>query len=161
MDIHKSTSSADRLLTFLRGTQGFSYIVLTDDCNGGLLAKRGKGRPRAPLAAAGVERNSDGDEVTIPVPSSYCSEMTAVEVSAMRKGMTLTENQKLLLMVCWVTDVELCLVQMYPEVFFMYVTAETNNEGRGLFLVAGKDGNNSGFTAARIFLPSEQMWVFQ
>ena len=43
----------------------------------------------------------------------------------------------------------------------MDVTAETNNEGRALFLVAGKDGNNCGFTAARIFPPSEQMWVFQ
>ena len=43
----------------------------------------------------------------------------------------------------------------------MDVTAETSNEGRALFLVAGKDGNNCGFTAARIFLPSKQMWVFQ
>ena len=159
-DLNKSSSSADRLLSFLRGTQGVSYIVLTDDGNGGLLAKRGKGRPRAPLAAVVVESNFGGEE-TIPVPSSYRSDQSNIEVAAMRKGMLLTENQKLLLMVCWVTDVELRLVQMYPEVFFMDVTAETNNEGRGLFLVAGKDGNNSGFTAARIFLPSEQMWVFQ
>jgi hypothetical protein len=160
-DLNKSSSSADRLLSFLRNTKGVSYIVLTDDGNGGLLAKRGKGRPRAPLSTVGVEQKSAADEVTLPVPSSYCSEQSNLEVSAMRKGMTLSENQKLLLMVCWVTDVELRLVQMYPEVFFMDVTAETNNEGRGLFLVAGKDGNNSGFTAARIFLPSEQMWVFQ
>jgi hypothetical protein len=43
----------------------------------------------------------------------------------------------------------------------MDVTAETNHEGKALFLVAGKDGNNCGFTASRKFLPSEQMLVFQ
>jgi hypothetical protein len=84
-DLNKSSSSADRLLTFLRGTQGVSYIVLTDDGNGGLLAKRGKGRPRAPLAAVGVERNFDGVEETTPVPSSYCSDQSNIEVAAMRK----------------------------------------------------------------------------
>ena len=87
------------MLTFLRGTQGVSYIVLTDDGNGGLLAKRGKGRPRAPFAAVGVERNFGGVEETIPVPSSYRSDQSNIEVAAMRKGMLLTENQKLLLMV--------------------------------------------------------------
>jgi hypothetical protein len=160
-DLNKSTSSADRLLHYLRQSHGVSYIVLTDDGNGGLLAKRGKGRPRAPPDNAGVVANSDGDEVTIPVPSNYCSNQTNIEISAMRKGMTVSETQKLLLMVCWVTDAELRLVQMYPEVLFMDVTAGTNNEGRGLFIVAGKDGNNCGFTAARVFLPSEQLWVFQ
>ena len=157
-DLNKASSSADRLLTYLRDTPGISYIVLTDDANGGLIAKRGKGRPKV---SSGTHLNIDESEVSIPVPSSFCAEHSHMEVSAMRKGLMLTENQKMLLMVCWVTDVELRLVQMYPEVFFMDVTAETNNEGRGLFLVAGKDGNNSGFTAARIFLPSEQMWVFQ
>ena len=87
------------MLSFLRNTEGVSYIVLTDDGNGGLLAKRGKGRPRAPLSTVGVEQKSAADEVTLPVPSSYCSEQSNLEVSAMRKGMTLSENQKLLLMV--------------------------------------------------------------
>jgi hypothetical protein len=61
--------------------------------------------------------------------------------------------------VAWVKDEELLLLQMFPEVLFMDVTSGTNKEGRGLFLVAGKDSNNNGFTGVRIFLPSEQLWV--
>ena len=57
-------------------------------------------------------------------------------------------------------DDELMLLEMFPEVWFMDVTSGTNKEGRGLFLVAGKDSNNNGFTGVRIFLPSEQLWVF-
>lgn len=43
----------------------------------------------------------------------------------------------------------------------MDVTSQTNNEKRPLFLVAGKDSHGKSFTAARIFLPSEQKWVFR
>lgn len=42
----------------------------------------------------------------------------------------------------------------------MDVTCKSNKEGCGLFLAAGKDSNNCGFTAAHVFLPSEQHWVF-
>ena len=43
----------------------------------------------------------------------------------------------------------------------MDVTSQTNNEKRPFFLVAGKDSHGKSFTAARIFLPSEQKWVFR
>ena len=50
-------------------------------------------------------------------------------------------------------------MEMFPEVWFLDVTAGTNKEGRGLFLVVGKDSNNMGFTGVTILLPSEQLWV--
>jgi len=74
--------------------------------------------------------------------------------------LTLTPSHTLLLAVAWVTDKERKLAEMYPEFFFMDVTSWMNNEGWGLFLMAGKDGNASAFTATRSFLPSEQRSVF-
>ncbi|MGH7974394.1 MAG: hypothetical protein ACREBR_02615 [bacterium] len=77
-----------------------------------------------------------------------------------REELEISDSQSLLLAVAWVTDGERRLLSMHPEVLFMDVTMQTNKEKRGLFLVAGKDGNSKGFTGARIFLPSEQRWVF-
>ena len=93
-ELNKSSSSADRLLNYLRQTEGLSYIVLTDDGNGGLLAKCGKGRPKASLSSATFDPSPDLEEITVPVPSSYCSEQSKIEVSALRKGMTLSEQSK-------------------------------------------------------------------
>jgi hypothetical protein len=47
-----------------------------------------------------------------------------------------------------------------PKAFKPYqdVTYTINPEGCGLFLVAAKDGNNCGFTAARIFYFPNNAW---
>jgi len=60
-----------------------------------------------------------------------------------------------LLAVDWISDNERRPVQCSLR-FFMDVTSQTNIEKRGLFIVAGKDSCARGFTATRIFLPSEQ-----
>ena len=132
-------SSADLLLAYLRSRDDVTYIVLTDTLSG-LLVRRGKGRPSK----------------LQPIPENFAS----YSAHGKRDSLMLSDSQELLLAVGWVLDHELQLLSMFPEVFFMDVTCKTNKEGRGLFLVAGKDGNNCGFTAARIFLPSEQRWVF-
>ena len=40
------------------------------------------------------------------------------------------------------------------------MTGQTNNEKRQLLLLAGKDGLSKGFSGMRVFLPSEQKWIF-
>ena len=57
-------------------------------------------------------------------------------------------------------DSELRQLQMFPEVWYADVTNHTNNEKRQLLVLAGKNGLNQGFTGMRVFLPSEQFWVF-
>ena len=122
--------------------------MLTDDRTnslGGLCVTVGRGRPRKrtvePLSDVALTSSFDGPEI--------------------RRKMKLTDRQSLLLAIAWITDTERRLVSMFPEVLYMDVTSQTNNEKRGLFLVAGKDGNGEAFTALRIYLPSEQKWVFQ
>jgi len=77
-----------------------------------------------------------------------------------KRSLKLSDNQSLLLAVAWTTDDEVLLMEMFPEVWFLDVTAGTNKEGRGLFLVVGKDSSNMGFTGVTILLPSEKLWVF-
>ena len=125
-----------------------TYVMLTDDRTesvGGLCVTRNRGRPGARV----VEALND------PLLSKSFDGQT------IRHNMRLTDSQSLLLALAWITDTEHRLLRMFPEVLFMDVTSQTNNEKRGLFLAAGKDSNAQAFTACRIFLPSEQRWVFQ
>ncbi|MGH7974677.1 MAG: hypothetical protein ACREBR_04060 [bacterium] len=118
-------------------------MMLTDEPGSGLCVTTSKGRPcRTRLSINDETLNKSYQEIKI------------------REKLKLSDSQSLLLAVAWVIDSEQRLVSMHPKVLFMDVTMQTNKEKRGLFLVAGKDANSKGFTAARIFLPSEQRWVF-
>lgn len=135
------TSSADALLRCLQERPEVTYMTLTDDAGeaSGLLVTTNKGRP-----------------------SKICTELAnQFSAQAIHKQLTLHDDQSLLLAVCWITNEERRLTEMFPEVLYMDVTSQTNNEKRPLFLVAGKDNYGRSFTAARIFLPSEQSWVFR
>ena len=41
---------------------------------------------------------------------------------------------------------------MFPEVWYVDVTSQTNNEKRQLLVLAEKDGMKRGFTGIRVFL---------
>ena len=41
----------------------------------------------------------------------------------------------------------ICALHMFPEVAYMYVTANTNKEGKDFFLMVGKDADRSKFIA--------------
>jgi len=135
------TSSAEKLLLCLQERPEVTYMTLTDDVGeaSGLIVATNKGRP-SKLTGILAQQFSPED---------------------IRKQLMLREDQSLLLAVCWVSDDERRLAEMFPEVLYMDVTSQTNNEKRPLFLVAGKDSCGKSFTAARIFLPSEQKWIFR
>ena len=52
----------------------------------------------------------------------------------------------------------------FPEVIFCDATHKTNNEGRPLLVVVGRDSNAAAFCILRIFMPNETSafyrWVF-
>ncbi|MGH7974011.1 MAG: hypothetical protein ACREBR_00695, partial [bacterium] len=108
-------------------------MMLTDEAGSGLCVTTSKERPRR-------TRVSIEDEL---LQKSY-------QERRIREELQLSDSQSLLLAVAWVTDSERRLINMHPKVLFMDVTAQTNEEKRGLFLVAGKDGNSKGFTTERV-----------
>jgi hypothetical protein len=69
-------------------------------------------------------------------------------------------GQKILLAVAWVRTDERRLFDMFPEIFMLDVTHNTNSEARPLAVSASIDAYMETFTPVRAFLPSECQWVF-
>lgn len=134
----------DRLLAYLDSQSDITWVSLIDRRGerSGLVVTTNKGRPMGQSRCETFMEDKNNTSIMI------------------RQSLGLQETQSILLAIGWITDDEKRLVSLYPEVLFMDVTSQTNNEKRGLFLVAGKDSTGSAFTATRMFLPSEQKWVF-
>ena len=134
-------SSASKLINYLEGQEDVVYVTLTDTHDEGILVRtKRKGRP---TTEEKLERLKGTDSY-----KTIC------------ENLKLTGTPEILLACAWMTEEELRLLTMFPEVWFADVTNQTNNEKRQLLVVAGKDGFNQGFTGMRVFLPSEQYWVF-
>ena len=63
--------------------------------------------------------------------------------------------------IAWVIPCEKRLFEMFPQVVLVDTTNDTNNEGRPLLTMTGKDSNGKMFTFLRAFLPNEKGWVFR
>jgi len=145
-------SSADAIIKYFESQEDISWITLMDHRGekSGLIETRNKGRPKGSKSKA----NQTVQEVAdIALKKKFDGEQ-------LRKDLKISSNQSILLAICWIHDSERRLAELFPEVFYMDVTHSTNNEKRGLFLVAGKDSMGRGYTASRIFLPNERKWVF-
>ena len=69
-------------------------------------------------------------------------------------------GQSILLGVAWCREDERVLFEKHPEVFMFDVTHQTNNEKRPLGIAAAVDQNMEIFTPFRVYMPSQQQWVF-
>ena len=76
------------------------------------------------------------------------------------ENLRISGTPEILLACTWMTEEELRKLTMFPEVLYTDGTNQTNNEKRKLLVLAGKDRFNQEFTGMRVFLPSEQYWVF-
>ena len=124
-------------------SQGISTCVLTSHPKKGLLLYKGKGRP-----------NKTDIEVL------NCDQKLKSEVKKLLKDMKYDSNTEVVLMLSICTDEMLRLVSMFPEVFFMDVTAKTNRQRRDLFLMVVKDAKGRAYPGNDTFIPSGQKWVF-
>jgi len=78
-----------------------------------------------------------------------------------RSNLDLTDDQTLLIGLCWVTQFEKRLFNLFPETMFFDCTADTNKEKRPLFTISGKDSNGKMFILLRSYFPNEQAWAFR
>lgn len=69
-------------------------------------------------------------------------------------------GQKILLGVAWCREDERILFEKHPHVLMFDCTHQTNSERRPLGIAAGVDQNMEVFTPFRVFMPSQQQWVF-
>ncbi len=54
----------------------------------------------------------------------------------------------------------ICMIQIFPELFFMDVTCSTNWQNKPLFLMVVKDADGEAHIGNISVLPSEKKWVF-
>ena len=74
--------------------------------------------------------------------------------------MNYKEGTEILLALSIASDKMTRVVHMFPEVFYMDITANTNRQKRDLFLMVVKDGNGETFIGNAIVVPSGKRWVF-
>ena len=83
------------------------------------------------------------------------------ELNKLKKEMRYKDGTDIFLAVSIASDEMIRALHMFQEVEYMDVTANTNKEGRDLFLVVGKDADGSTCIANATIIPSQQRWVFK
>ena len=89
-----------------------------------------------------------------------CSNDLKLELMSLVKEMGYRKGTEILLALSIATDDMVRHVQMFPEVFYLDVTSNTNRQKRNLFLMVVKDASGETFIGNGTVVPSEKRWVF-
>lgn len=90
-----------------------------------------------------------------------CPKKLREELDKLKTEMSYKEGTEILLALSVATDDMVRHVHMFPEVFFLDVTANTNKQKRDLFIMVVKDANGQTFIGNATVIPSGKRWVFQ
>ena len=90
-----------------------------------------------------------------------CPELLKEELDRLKNKMNYKSGAEILLAVSFASDEMSRHVHMFPEVFFIDVTANTNRQKRDLFLMVVKDANGQTFVGNATVIPSGRRWVYQ
>ena len=71
------------------------------------------------------------------------------------------DKQRVLLGAAWIDQDAWKMFQKYPEVIFIDSTHKSNNEGRPLLLIVGRDSNGKAYIIMRIFMPNKTGGFFR
>ena len=82
-------------------------------------------------------------------------------VSSRRASLSVLKEQQFMMAFAWSIPEEKKIFELFPSVLFVDTTCDTNNEGRPLLSINGKDTSSRTFTLVRAFLPNQQMWIFR
>jgi hypothetical protein len=82
------------------------------------------------------------------------------ELRKLKKELSFTEGTEILLALSMASDEMIRHVQMFPEVWFMDVTAQTNKQNRDIFIMVVKDASRQCYAGNITVIPSGQLWVF-
>jgi len=102
--------------------------------------------------------HEDNYELSFPV-----NEQDHVDqfISSRRVSLSINRDQQFMMAFAWTLPHEKKNFEMFPSVVYVDTTTDTNNEGRPLLSMNGKDTNSRTFTILRVFLPNQQMWTFR
>ena len=89
-----------------------------------------------------------------------CPRKLKKSLQDLKQTLSFNDGTEILLAVSMASDGMIRHVQMFPEVFYMDATANTNRQKKQLFLMVVKDGSGECFVGNATIVPSEQMWVY-
>ncbi len=78
----------------------------------------------------------------------------------LKEDMKYKDGTEILLALSIASDEMTRHVHMFPEVFYLDVTANTNKQKRDLFVMVMKDASGETFVGNLTIIPSGQLWVF-
>jgi len=137
--------STEQMLEYL-DKKGYEYMCLTQD------SEKRKLYNEMNLSQSATQ------EVDLPLSEQRSCDKF---VDEHRKLLEVRDDQKLMMGLAWVLPLEKELLNLFPEVIFVDVIADTNKEERPLFTATAKDSNGKTFTFFRAFLPNQKQWVFR
>ncbi len=79
-------------------------------------------------------------------------------IKSLHSKMNYKDDTEIVLILSFASDEMICMVNMFPEVFFMDVTCSTNCQNKYLFLIVLKDANGEAHIGNISVLPSEKHW---
>jgi len=125
-------------------SMGISHVRLVMKPSGDLVVATHRGRPTK-------------EEQRI----MKCPEEMQKELRELKQQLGFSDDTDILLALSVASDEMIRHVHMFPEVFFMDVTANTNRQKRDLFLLVVKDACGETFIGNATVIPSGKRWVFQ
>ena len=89
-----------------------------------------------------------------------CETKLKEAILEMKREMGFNDDTEVIIACSISSDEMLRHVHMFPEVFFVDVTANTNRQKLGLFIQVVRDTNRESHVGNVTFIPSGQAWVF-
>ena len=88
-----------------------------------------------------------------------CPGKMRIELQKLRETLSIDDGTEILVGLSIISDQIMHHVHMFPETWFMDVTANTNKLKRDIFLMVVRDSKGQYFVGNRIVIPSGQSWV--
>lgn len=89
-----------------------------------------------------------------------CPRKLKAELKKLKEEMSYKPGTEILLAISIASDEMTRHVHMFPEVFYMDVTYNTNRQKRDLFVMVLKDASGETFVGNLTVIPSGQLWVY-
>jgi MULE transposase domain len=97
-------------------------------------------------------RKTDRKKLTVP---------SLEEATKLHLECGFADHQKMLLVFLFASDEEFRQLMMHPEILACDTIFGVEQSNKGLFTIAGLDGNNNAFNCGQAFISNERTWVFQ
>ena len=108
-----------------------------------------------------TETNKDGEIKKDFSSDCHKNEEAILFSEEHRKARNIADEQKMMVAIAYSSPFQIQQAKLFPSVFHIDVTADTNKEDRPLCTITAKDLHAKFFTVVQYFLPNKKAWSFK